>query len=128
MRNEASVAQSVEREIFNLPWLSQGCGFDPRRVQPLIAPYLAELDRPNISHTFETNFSATFLDYFASIMSPLPYGPYPPTEIWNNWLMPLLVVLNSTATSQLKDAFKPAVADGTFLIGCNGLSVADNKQ
>lgn len=97
-------------------------------VQPLVAPYLEELTRLNISYTFTTNFSATYLDYFASIMGPLPYGPYPPTEIWNNRLVPRSVVLNSTANNLLIDAFKLAVADGTFLVGCNGINVADNEQ
>ncbi|KAI0544493.1 putative FAD-dependent isoamyl alcohol oxidase [Xylaria curta] len=41
-------------------------------------------------------------------------------------LVPLSAVLNSTTTGQLMDAFKPAVADGTFLIGYNGLSVAED--
>ncbi|KAI1135881.1 putative FAD-dependent isoamyl alcohol oxidase [Hypoxylon sp. FL0543] len=97
-------------------------------VRPLVAPYLADLERLNINYTFTTNFSATYLDYFASIMGPLPYGPYPPTEIWNNRLIPRSVVLNSTANSLLIDAFKLAVADGTFLVACNGLTIADNEQ
>ncbi|KAK6066555.1 FAD-dependent isoamyl alcohol oxidase (FAD binding domain protein) [Seiridium cupressi] len=97
-------------------------------VQTLIAPYLSALDTLNISYAFSYKSSATFLDYFTSIMGPLPYGPYPPTEIWVNRLVPLSLVNNSTATMQLMDAFKPAVADGTFLLGCNGFSVADDLE
>ncbi|KAI8625340.1 putative FAD-dependent isoamyl alcohol oxidase [Xylariaceae sp. FL1651] len=97
-------------------------------VQPLVAPYLAELEKLNINYTFTTNYSATYLDYFASLMGPLPYGPYPPTEIWINRLVPVSVALNSTATGQLMDAFKTAVADGTFFFGCNGFNVASDDS
>ncbi|KAI3336106.1 hypothetical protein F4824DRAFT_500180 [Ustulina deusta] len=75
------------------------------------------------AYTFTINFSATYLDYFASINGPLPYGPYLPTEIWINRLVPLSVVLNSTTAGQLMDAFKSAVA-----VGCNWLSVATDGE
>ncbi|KAK9775080.1 putative FAD-binding PCMH-type domain-containing protein [Seiridium cardinale] len=48
-------------------------------VQTLVAPYLSALDTLNISYAFSYESSATFLDYFTSIMGLLPYGPYPPT-------------------------------------------------
>ncbi|KAK9418759.1 putative FAD-binding PCMH-type domain-containing protein [Seiridium unicorne] len=82
-------------------------------VQTLVAPYLSALNTLNISYAFSYESSATFLDYFISIIGPLPYGPYPPTEIWVSRLVPLSLVHNSAATKQLVDAFKPAVADGT---------------
>ncbi|KAI0469091.1 putative FAD-dependent isoamyl alcohol oxidase [Xylaria cf. heliscus] len=117
----------IENDTFNVFGITMP-DVDISAVKPLVAPYLAELERLDISYTFTTNSSATYLDYFASINGPLPYGPYPPTEIWINRLVPLSAVLNSTTTGQLMDAFKLAVTDGTFLIGCNGLSVAEDRE
>ncbi|KAF3018241.1 hypothetical protein E8E14_013293 [Neopestalotiopsis sp. 37M] len=97
-------------------------------AQALVAPYIGELDRLNITFTFSDESSDNFLDYFAGIMGPLPYGPYPPTEIWVNRLVPVSLAHNSSATKQLMDAFRSAVTDGTFLLGCNGLNVTDDSR
>ncbi|KAI1073515.1 putative FAD-dependent isoamyl alcohol oxidase [Whalleya microplaca] len=97
-------------------------------AQALVAPFLADLDRLHIAYNFTSNISSTFVDYFASILGPLPYGPYPPTEIWNSRLVPRSVVLNTTANSKLIEAFRKTVADGTFLIGCNIMNVANTKH
>ncbi|KAI1100577.1 putative FAD-dependent isoamyl alcohol oxidase [Jackrogersella minutella] len=97
-------------------------------VKTLVAPFLADLDRLQLAYSFTPNISATFVDYFASILGPLPYGPYPPTEIWNSRLVPRSVVLNTTANTNLIDAFKTTVADGTFIVGCNVMNVANAQH
>ena len=93
-------------------------------VQTILAPFLADLARLDLAYSFTPNVSASYVDYFESILGPLPYGPFPPTEIWNSRLIPRSVVLNATANAKLMDAFQTTVADGTFLVGCNVVNVA----
>ncbi|KAI0097727.1 putative FAD-dependent isoamyl alcohol oxidase [Nemania sp. FL0031] len=91
----------------------------------LIAPFLAGLDRLGLAYTFTSGLSPSYIDYFDGILGPLPYGPFPPTEIWTSRLIPRAVVQNVTANAELIDAFRTTVADGTFLVGCNVFSVAE---
>ncbi|CAJ2509810.1 Uu.00g057100.m01.CDS01 [Anthostomella pinea] len=99
-----SLQLEIENNTFNVFGITLP-DQDVSVLQPLAAPYLTELERLDISYSFGTSPLASFVDYFASIMGPLPYGPYTPNEIWVNRLVPLSVVLEPTANSQLMEAF-----------------------
>ncbi|KAI0812952.1 putative FAD-dependent isoamyl alcohol oxidase [Xylaria sp. FL0064] len=97
-------------------------------VESLLDPFVAELKRLDLTYTLTPNVSANYVDYFNSILGPIPYGPFPPTEIWTSRLIPRSTVLNTTANAQLIGAFREIVSDGTFGVGCNVISVADAKH
>ncbi|KAI0408924.1 hypothetical protein F4802DRAFT_547018 [Xylaria palmicola] len=98
---------------------------DTSAAEDLTAPFLADLDRLGLVYTFTPNVSPSYIDYFDGILGPLPYGPFPPTEVWTSRLIPRAVVQNATTNAKLIDAFRTTVADGTFLVGCNVFSVAN---
>lgn len=97
-------------------------------VNSLLDPFVADLERLDLTHTLTPNVSATYLDYFDSILGPIPYGPFPPNEIWNSRLIPRATVADAAANDKLIDAFRQTVADGTFAIGCNVISVANAQH
>ncbi|KAI1755488.1 putative FAD-dependent isoamyl alcohol oxidase [Xylaria castorea] len=97
-------------------------------VDSLLDPFIADLQRLNLDYTLTPNVSATYVDYFNSILGPIPYGPFPPTEIWTSRLIPRSTVVNETANANLINAFRETVTDGTFGVGCNVISVANAQH
>ncbi|KAI1303965.1 putative FAD-dependent isoamyl alcohol oxidase [Xylaria venustula] len=97
-------------------------------VDSLLDPFVANLKSLNLTYTLTPNVSATYVDYFNSILGPIPYGPFPPTEIWTSRLIPRSTVLNATSNAKLIDAFRQTVSDGTFAVGCNVISVANAQH
>ncbi|KAI1423494.1 putative FAD-dependent isoamyl alcohol oxidase [Xylaria sp. FL1777] len=97
-------------------------------VDSLLDPFVAELKRLDLTYTLTPNVSATYVDYFNSILGPIPYGPFPPTEIWTSRLIPRSTVVNATTNAKLIDAFREIVSDGTFGVGCNVISVAEAQH
>ena len=97
-------------------------------VDDLMNPFLDELKTLNITYTYKTNVSDNYVDYFNSILGPLPYGPFPATEIWNSRLIPKSTVTDETANGNLINAFRQVVDDGIFNIGCNVVNVADSEH
>ncbi|KAI0862704.1 putative FAD-dependent isoamyl alcohol oxidase [Xylaria cubensis] len=93
-------------------------------VDSLLDPFVADLERLDLTYTLTPNVSKTYVDYFNSILGPIPYGPFPPTEIWTSRLIPQSTVVNQTANANLINAFRETVSDGTFGVGCNVISVA----
>ncbi|KAM7192627.1 hypothetical protein V8F33_008238 [Rhypophila sp. PSN 637] len=94
----------------------------------LVAPYLAELDRLNIKYSFSFKNSATYLEYLAWYLGPMPYGPQPTSTILSSRLIPRSVVLDSTANIKLVTAYRETVGDGTFLVGCSAMSVTNTTH
>ncbi|KAI0413623.1 putative FAD-dependent isoamyl alcohol oxidase [Xylaria grammica] len=97
-------------------------------VDSLLDPFIADLKRLDITYTLTPNVSTTYVNYFNSILGPIPYGPFPPTEVWTSRLIPRSIVSNATTNANLIDAFRQTVADGTFSVGCNVISVADAQH
>ncbi|KAI0455318.1 putative FAD-dependent isoamyl alcohol oxidase [Xylaria acuta] len=97
-------------------------------VDSLLDPFMADLKRLDLIYTLTPNVLATYVDYFNSILGPIPYGPFPPTEIWTSRLIPRSTVVNTTANANLINAFRETVTDGTFGVGCNVISVADAQH
>ena len=94
-------------------------------VETLLAPYLADLDRLNITYSRTTTHSDNYYDHFNTYFGPLPYGNESPTTILINRIVPLAIAQSASATATLVDALRSTVAVGTFLVGCSIMNVAN---
>lgn len=97
-------------------------------VEMLIAPYMSELDRLNITYMLKSEVVDTYYEYFNLYYGPLPYGPQPPSTILNSRLIPRSILEDVASTAQLVNTYKDTVADGTFLVGCSGMDVRSTSH
>ncbi|KAL9087508.1 MAG: hypothetical protein Q9165_006619 [Trypethelium subeluteriae] len=115
--NDTFSVQSI-----NLP------GQEASGVRSLVAPYLAELDRLNITYLITSDISDTYLEHFNRYYGPLPYGAEPPSTILNSRLVPREVVVDTAANGKFVDSLRSIVEDGTFLVGCSGMDVSNTSH
>lgn len=96
-------------------------------VDALLAAFLPELERLNITYNLIIGESATYVQSFVESYGALPYGDLCPNyPILSSRIIPRSTVLNSTANANLKDTYRSIVADGTWFVGCSFINVVDS--
>ncbi len=98
------------------------------QVTSLMQPILAELNRRNVPFSFQTRTWPTFLDYFATDMGPLPYGPYSSGQVTGSRLIPRAVVQDPAQNAVLTKALRDTTAIDDFFIACQALDVSANRS
>ena len=94
-------------------------------VEALLATYLADLDRLNITYSLTTTYSDNYYDHFNTYFGPLPYGAESPTTMLNNFIVPEVITQSANTTTALVGALQSTVASGNFLVGCSIMDVAN---
>ncbi|KAK3689262.1 putative FAD-dependent isoamyl alcohol oxidase [Podospora appendiculata] len=97
-------------------------------VSDLLAPYLTQLARLNITHSLTTTHSPTYHDHFNTYFGPLPYGASSPTTILHNHIIPRSITSSPNATANLVTAYRETVKDNKFLIGCLVFDVSNTTR
>jgi FAD/FMN-containing dehydrogenase len=94
-------------------------------VDALLAPFLSDLTRLNITYSLNTTEFDSYLDHFNNYYGPLPYGTQSLVTTIQSRMVPLAVTQSTNATAGLVEALQFIAADGSFLIGCAVMSVAN---
>ncbi|KAK0702405.1 hypothetical protein B0H67DRAFT_614299 [Lasiosphaeris hirsuta] len=97
-------------------------------VTALLAPFLADLTTRGIAYTFAPRVSATFLDHFEHDFGPLPYGPFPVSQLTGSRLLPRGAVTNPTKNAAVTSALRTVTHSGNFYLGCNAINTRATPQ
>lgn len=96
-------------------------------INTLVAPFLADLKRLNLTYELKTGQSRTYADSLVASYGPLPYGGLCPNyPIISSRLIPRETVLNMTTNTQLMDTYRSITSDGTWFVGCSFIDVDDS--
>jgi hypothetical protein len=98
------------------------------QVSALFAPFLAELTSRNISYTFTPKEVPTFLDHFERDFGPLPYGPFPVSQLTGSRLLPRVAVSQPIKNAAITQALRTVTASGNFYLGCNAINVGSSPR
>ena len=91
-------------------------------VDAHLKPFLTTLQNYNVSFTYSSTSSPTYLKHYANYFGPLPDGIYPVGQLLAGRLIPRhTVTQNNTA---LTDVIRQTVSSGTYYIG--GLALNAN--
>lgn len=91
-------------------------------VSSLLAPFLADLTARNISYTFTPKSAPTFLDHFSRDFGPLPYGPFPVSQLTGSRLLPRALVATPSTNARITAALRTATNSTNFYLGCNAIN------
>jgi FAD/FMN-containing dehydrogenase len=96
-------------------------------IPTLLASFLPEVDKRNITYVLNTSDHATYVQNLVSSYGSLPYGNLCPNyPVISSRIIPRATVLNSTANANLMKTYRTITADGTWFIGCSIINVADS--
>lgn len=100
---------------------------DVSAIDNLLATFIPELNRLNITYTLTTTEYDSYLDSFVASYGTLPYGGLCPNyPIISSRLIPRSTVLNTETNKNLMDLFQNITEDGTWTVGCSFLNVDDS--
>jgi len=108
----ASSVFTITSEAFNLgPYTSDGKSV--AEVKAELKPFVVELDKRNMTYSYNVTSLPGFLQHFTTYLGPLPYGQYGTGEILGSRLIPQSLVAsdNAALTSALRN-----ITDAGFLI------------
>jgi FAD/FMN-containing dehydrogenase len=96
-------------------------------INDLLATFLPELDRLNLSYNLTTRDYPTYLDSYIASYGPLPYGNLCPSfPIISSRLIPRATVLDPVSNRHLVELYRNITDGGTWWIGCSFLNVDDS--
>ncbi|KAI1824147.1 FAD binding domain-containing protein [Xylaria intraflava] len=96
-------------------------------VHDLLAPFLPELDRLDLSYNLTATEYPTYLSSYIASYGPLPYGNLCPSfPLIASRLIPRETVQNPTSNKDLIALYRNVTDDGTWWIGCSFLNVDDS--
>ncbi|KAI0172760.1 FAD binding domain-containing protein [Hypoxylon sp. FL1284] len=96
-------------------------------IHDLLADFVPELGRLNLSYNLTTANYSTYLDSFVASYGALPYGELCPAfPIIGSRLISRETVLDPTSNRRLMDLYRNITDGGTWWIGCSFLSVDDS--
>lgn len=126
-KNNNTLQSIVTNTTFSIPSINLP-GQPASEVRSLVAPYLTELDRLNITYVLTSSVSDTYLDHFNKYYGPLPYGPEPPSTILTSRLIPRAIMTDPQANAKFVDSLRFTVESGTYLVGCSGMDVSKSTH
>jgi len=103
-------------------------GSNATGVTGLLAPFLADLTTRGIAYSYAPRSSATFLDHFEHDFGPLPYGPFPVSQLTGSRLLPRAAVANTTKNAAVTRALRTVTHSGNFYLGCNAINTRASPQ
>lgn len=101
-------------------------GVSPDGVGNLLAPILSELTSRNISFSFSTGQTSTYLEQFVADFGPLPQGIFKNSGVASSRLIPRAAVTDPTRNTAVTKVMRDTVQDGTFSFLLVGMNVSIN--
>lgn len=83
-----------------------------------LEPFLAVLTARRIPFTPNIYTSPDYLTHYAAEDGPLPYGPFPASELISSRFIPRSVVLDPQQNKALVEALRLTTKNGDFNLGC----------
>jgi hypothetical protein len=103
----ASSVYTITSDAFNLgPYTSKGKSVAEVRAE--LKPFVIELDKRNITYSYNVTSLPGFPQHFTTYLGPLPYGQYGTGEVLGSRLIPRSLVTsdNAALTSTLSNITK----------------------
>ena len=91
-------------------------------VDNSLEPFTTQLDKRNITCTYKSSYSTTYLKHFSTYFGPLPDGIYPVGQLLGGRLIPRRVIEQDNA--KLTSTIRSTISSGTFYLG--GLALKAN--
>jgi len=90
------------------------------QVGELLSPFLTGLDQQKVSYQYAPSYFDNYYDHFAANFGPLPFGPFPASELTSSRLIPRDTLKDQPAA--VSKALRNTVKDGKFYTGCLALN------
>ncbi|KAK0385883.1 hypothetical protein NLU13_7060 [Sarocladium strictum] len=93
-----------------------------------LAPLLQGLADLGVPYFLDYAEHETFLDSYATLYGPLPYGRQPPTTLLSSRIVPAKVLRDAASLDKFIDAVKLTTAQGDFKVDCSAADVDRHGQ
>lgn len=101
-------------------------GLTSAEVTNLTAPFVRTLDTLNIPYNLTITTFPTYLSAYSAYFGPLPYGPYPSTQVQGGRLIPRSLIQRDAES--LTTLLRRITDTGVFQILGAGLTVAETPR
>lgn len=93
---------------------------DATGMSKTLEPFIQELNKLGLEHTYETNSQATYYEHFAHYTADLPFGDYTSNSVLGTRLIPRSTVQNNL--TDLLTTFRRITAISTHQVRINGIA------